>query len=473
AESQMMQETEEIVEHDLDFLPLKSYANIVEGNSLRIDWESVVPKEKLSYIMGNPPFVGHQMRSKSQVSDMEIAFYDFTKHGKLDYVCAWYNKATDLMINTDIKTAFVSTNSVIQGESVGILWKFLFEKGIEIQFAHQSFIWDSEANQKAHVHCVIIGFTAKKSNNQKLLYSNGTLSKVNHINGYLIGADDIFIQARGKCLTKGLPEMTKGSQPTDGGYLLLSEEEKDDIIKKYPFSAQFIKQFVGATEFINNKKRYCIWLKGVSPAVYKNIPPVAERLKKVAECRRKSPTEAVRRDAEYPMLFTQIRQPETNYIIIPRVSSERRRYIPIGFITPDVIASDGCSIICNATLYMFGVLTSNVHMAWTRTVCGRLKSDYRYSPAIYNNFPFPNATPEQKNRIETTAQAILNARNLYPDCSLADLYDETFMPPELRKAHQANDLSVMQAYGFDKKITESECIAELMNMYQKLINQGT
>lgn len=468
AESQMMQETERLMQINLDFLPLKSYANIIEGNALRTDWETVIPKEKLNYIMGNPPFVGHQMRDKSQVSDMEIAFYDLDKHGKLDYVCAWYNKATDLMIATDIKTAFVSTNSIIQGESVGVLWKFLFGKGVEIQFAHRSFIWDSEANLKAHVHCVIIGFTAKKNNNKKLLYSNGTLLKINHINGYLIGTEDIFIQARGKCLTKGLPEMTKGSQPTDGGYLLLSEEEKDDIIKKYPISSQFIKRFVGATEFINNKKRYCIWLKDVSPAVYKNITPVLERLKKVAECRRKSPTEAVRRYAEYPMLFTQIRQPETNYIIVPRVSSERRKYIPIDFITPDIIASDGCSIICNATLYMFGILTSNVHMAWVRTVCGRLKSDYRYSPAVYNNFPWCIPTDKQRETIEKTAQAIIDARAEYPDCSLADLYDELTMPPKLRKAHQANDFAVMVAYGFDKKITESECVAELMKMYQRL-----
>lgn len=470
AESQMLHETEQIVQHNLNFLPLKSYANIIEGNALRVDWETVVPKEKLSYIMGNPPFVGHQMRSSTQVDDMKIAFYDLRKHGKLDYVCGWYNKAADYMKNTTIEAAFVSTNSIIQGESVGILWKFLFEnKNIEIQFAHQSFIWDSEANLKAHVHCVIIGFASKKLSKEKLLYSGGTFVKAKHINGYLVDADDVFIQARGKCLTKGLAEMTKGSQPTDGGYLFLSENEKNDLIAKYPESAQFIKRFVGATEFINNKHRYCLWLKGVSPAIYKNIPPVVERLKKVAECRRNSPTEAVRRDAEYPMLFTQIRQPDTSYLIMPRHSSENRRYIPLGYMDKDVICGDSNSMIPDASLYMFGVLESNVHMSWMRVVCGRIKSDYRYSPAVYNNFPWCNPTEKQKTLIEQTAQGILDARALYTDCSLADLYDETTMPPELRKAHQANDKAVMMAYGFWGKLnSECECVAELMRMYQEL-----
>ena len=470
AESQMMQETEKLMQINLNFLPLKSYANIVEGNALRIDWESVVPKEKLNYIMGNPPFVGHQWRSKSQVSDMELTFYDVPKHGKLDYVCSWYNKAADYMTDTQIKTAFVSTNSICQGESVGILWRHLFDtKKVEIQFAHQTFQWDSEASLKAHVHCVIIGFTVYHENTEKLLYSNGTMFRTKHINGYLMAAPNVFIQSRGKPLSPNMPTMSKGSQPTDGGNLILSEKEKNDIVKKYPDAKEFIKRYIGSDDFINNKYRYCLWLKDVSPSKYRKITMITDRINRVADIRKKSPTKSVQKAADIPMLFTQIRQPETDYLAVPEVSSEKRRYIPIGYLSDDVIGSNKLYMISNATLYMFGVLTSNVHMAWVRVVSGRLKSDYSYSPAVYNNFPWCNPTPEQKANIEKTAQAILDARAKYPDCSLADLYDETTMPPELRKAHQANDFAVMAAYGFNRKITESECVAELMKRYQALV----
>ena len=470
AESQMMQETEKLMQINLNFLPLKSYANIVEGNALRIDWESVVPKEKLNYIMGNPPFVGHQWRSKSQVSDMELTFYDVPKHGKLDYVCSWYNKAADYMTDTQIKTAFVSTNSICQGESVGILWRHLFDtKKVEIQFAHQTFQWDSEASLKAHVHCVIIGFTVYHENTEKLLYSNGTMFRTKHINGYLMAAPNVFIQSRGKPLSSNMPTMSKGSQPTDGGNLILSEKEKNDIVKKYPDAKEFIKRYIGSDDFINNKYRYCLWLKDVSPSKYRKNTMITERISHVADIRKKSPTKSVQKAADIPMLFTQIRQPETDYLAVPEVSSEKRRYIPIGYLSADVIGSNKLYMISNATLYMFGVLTSNVHMAWVRVVSGRLKSDYSYSPAVYNNFPWCNPTPEQKANIEKTAQAILDARAKYPDCSLADLYDETTMPPELRKAHQANDFAVMAAYGFNRKITESECVAELMKRYQALV----
>lgn len=470
AESQMMQETEKLMQINLNFLPLKSYANIVEGNALRIDWESVVPKEKLNYIMGNPPFVGHQWRSKSQVSDMELTFYDVPKHGKLDYVCSWYNKAADYMTDTQIKTAFVSTNSICQGESVGILWRHLFDtKKVEIQFAHQTFQWDSEASLKAHVHCVIIGFTVYHENTEKLLYSNGTMFRTKHINGYLMAAPNVFIQSRGKPLSSNMPTMSKGSQPTDGGNLILSEKEKNDIVKKYPDAKEFIKRYIGSDDFINNKYRYCLWLKDVSPSKYRKNTMITERISHVADIRKKSPTKSVQKAADIPMLFTQIRQPETDYLAVPEVSSEKRRYIPIGYLSADVIGSNKLYMISNATLYMFGVLTSNVHMAWMRVVAGRLEMSYSYSPAVYNNFPWCNPTPEQKANIEKTAQAILDARAKYPDCSLADLYDETTMPPELRKAHQANDFAVMAAYGFDRKITESECVAELMKRYQELV----
>ncbi len=469
AESQMMKETEMIVHINLDFLPLKSYANIVEGNALRIDWNDVVPKDKLNYIMGNPPFVGHQWRNKSQAKDMEIAFYDLAKHGKLDYVCGWYNKACDYMKNTHIKTAFVSTNSIIQGESVGILWSFLFKKGIEIQFAHRSFSWASESSKSATVHCVIIGMTYGKLSNPKKLYDGDRLTWVNHINGYLVDAPDVFIQSRGKPLTKGFPEMSKGSQPTDGGYLLMSEIERKELITKYPEANEFIRPFVGSDDLIKGKKRFCLWLKNVSPSKYRHIQPIIERLKGVTESRSKSPTESVRRDADTPTLFTQIRQPETNYLAVPEVSSENRRYIPISFLTPDIIGSNKLYMVSNADKYMFGVLISNVHMAWMRTVAGRLELRYSYSPAVYNNFPWCTPTADQKAKIEQTAQAILDARALYPDFSLADLYDELTMPPELRKAHQNNDRTVMQAYGFDvKTMTESSCVAELMKMYQVL-----
>ena len=353
AESQMMKETEVIAHINLDFLPLKSYANIVEGNALRTDWETVVPKDKLNYIMGNPPFVGHQWRSKSQAEDMEIAFYDLPKHGKLDYVCGWYNKACDYMKNTLIKTAFVSTNSIIQGESVGILWSFLFNKGVEIQFAHRSFSWSSESSKSATVHCVIIGMTYGKLQCQKKLYDGDRMTFVNHINGYLVDAPDIFIQSRGKPLTKGFPEMSKGSQPTDGGYLLMSEQDRVELITKYPEANEFIRPFVGSDDLIKGKKRFCLWLKNISPAKYRHIAPIMARLKGVAESRLKSPTASVRRDADTPMLFTQIRQPDTNYLAVPEVSSENRRYIPISFLSPEIIGSNKLYMVSNADKYKF------------------------------------------------------------------------------------------------------------------------
>lgn len=471
AESQMMKETEEIVRMHLDFLPLTSYANIVEGNALQVDWESVVSKDKLNYIMGNPPFIGHQFRSRSQADDMALVCSSIPKYGKMDYVCAWYVKAAEYMTNTKIATAFVSTNSICQGESVGVLWNALFRKGVEIQFTHRSFVWASEAHDQAAVHCVIVGFTSQHTESDKMLYENGIVKTVAHINGYLIAAPDVFIQSRGKVLAAGLPEMSKGSQPTDGGFLLLSAEERDNLISKFPETDTFIKRFVGSRDLINNEVRYCLWLKGVSPAKYRHIQPIAERLEQCAASRSKSPTASVRKDAATPMLFTQIRQPESNYLAVPEVSSQNRKYIPISFLSPDIIGSNKLYMVSNATPYMFGVMISNVHMAWMRVVCGRLKSDYSYSPAVYNNFPWPTPTESQKSRIEQTAQAILDARALYPDCSLADLYDEVTMPPELRKAHQQNDKAVMQAYGFWGRLnTETECVAELMRMYQNLIS---
>jgi len=468
AESQMMKETEDVVHMPLDFLPLKSYANITEGNALRLDWESVVPKHKLNYIMGNPPFVGHQWRSKEQAEDLEAVCHDIPKCGKLDYVCGWYNKAADYMQGTNIHTAFVSTNSISQGESVGILWKPLFEKSVNIEFAYRTFVWTSEAKDEAAVHCVIVGFTCGVSNRAKLLFESDRSKIVFHINGYLLDAPDTFINSRGRAL-HGYPPIIQGNKPWDGGYLVLSSEDRNNLLSKYPEAEKYVKPFIGSYEFINGKERYCLWLKGISPVEYRKIPEIVERLKGVADTRRNTKTVAVQAQADTPMLFSQIRQPDSNYLAIPEVSSERRRYIPIGFMSPDTIASNKLYLVPKADLYMLGIMISNVHMAWMRVVAGRLKSDYSYSPAVYNNFPWPTPTDAQKARIEQTAQAILDARALYPDCSLADLYDEIAMPPELRKAHQNNDRAVMQAYGFDVgKTTETSCVAELMRMYQKL-----
>lgn len=471
AESQMLKETESIVNMDLDFLPLKSYANIVEGNALRIDWESVVPKHELNYIMGNPPFVGLALRNDEQQKDMSNVFANNDRAGRLDYVAAWYKKAAEYIQNTHIHVAFVSTNSIVQGEQVPILWEDLFfNLNVTINFAHRTFVWNSEAKEKAAVHCVIIGL-ACVNKQRKMLFEGNQPRFVDKINGYLVNADNVFIQLRGKA-QEGFPKLVQGSKPWDGGYLILSEDEKNDMINKYPHTARFIKKYIGSHEFINNKVRYCLWLKGVSPAEYRNIPEIKERLEGVAEIRRNTKTVAVQAQAETPMLFSQIRQPETDYILVPETSSSNRKYIPIGFMDADVIASNATLVATNATLYHFGVLISNVHMAWMRTVCGRLKSDYRYSPSIYNNFPWPTPTAEQQAKIEKTAQAILDARALYPDCSLADLYDELAMPPELRKAHQENDRAIMQAYGFDiKTTTESSCVAELMKLYQKLTKE--
>lgn len=468
AESQMMKQTEDIVHMNLDFLPLKSYVNIVEGNALRVDWETVVPKAELSYIMGNPPFVGLSLRTDEQQKDMDAVFTDNDRAGRLDYVAAWYKKAAQMIQDTEIQVAFVSTNSIVQGEQVPILWGDLFDHHkVVINFAYRPFVWNSEAKEKAAVHCVIIGFGCVHAA-QKMIFEGNRPQIVDKINGYLVNADNVFIQLRGKA-QPGFPKLVQGNKPWDGGFLILSDEERNEMINAYPHTAAFIKPFIGSFEFINRKQRYCLWLQGISPKEYRSVPAIMQRLEGVADVRRKTKTVAVQALAETPMLFAQIRQPNSDYIMIPETSSSNRRYIPMGFMSKDVIASNSTLVATDATLYLFGVLTSNVHMAWTRTVCGRLKSDYRYSPSIYNNFPWPTPTDAQKAKIEQTAQAILDARALYPDCSLADLYDEVTMPPELRKAHQQNDRAVMEAYGMPiKGTTEATCVAELMRRYQEL-----
>ena len=469
AEAQMMHETEEIVQQNLDFLPLKSYANITEGNSLRIDWESVVPKDKLSYIMGNPPFVGARLMSDPQKADVFNIFDGVKNNGNLDYVACWYKKAADLMKGTNVRTALVSTNSITQGEQVAILWKTMFQQGVHIDFAHKTFIWDSEASLKAHVHCVIVGFSIAPLTAPKRLYDNGVERIAKNINGYLVEADNVIIDSRKKPICN-VPEIGMGNQPIDDGNYLFTEEEMQEFIKKEPKSEKYFKKWLGSKEFINGFCRYCLWLGECSPKELREMPECLKRVEAVRHFRLSSKRASTYKMADKPARFQTENMPKSNYIVVPEVSSERRRYIPLGFMSPDILCSNLVKLIPNATLYHFGVLTSNVHMAWMRTVCGRLKSDYRYSKDIvYNNFPWCAPDEKQKATIEKTAQMILDARAKYPDCSLAELYDETTMPPELRKAHQANDKAVMQAYGFDyKTMTESECVAELMKMYQRL-----
>lgn len=478
AESQMIKKTEEIVRSHLEFLPLTSYANIVEGNALQIDWETVVPKSKLNYIMGNPPFVGYGLQSKEQKEDMLSIYVDekgkpYKTAGKIDYVAGWYFKAAQLMHGTNIRTAFVSTNSITQGEQVAGVWKPLYDRfGIHIDFAHRTFRWDSEASLKAHVHCVIVGFSTAPNIVPKQIFSSERAQIVSHINPYLMDGDTLFIENITRPLCK-VPQMLSGNRPTDGGYLILSEEERTILLCKEPMSEKYIKRFMMGYEFINNIPRYCLWLVGCSPADMRKMPLVMARVEQCKKAREESPDAGRRRLAQTPMLFREQLNPKS-FIAIPKVSSERRRYIPMGYLNENTIAGDKLFVVPDASIYHFGVLTSNIHMAWMRTVCGRLKSDYSYSiNIVYNNFPWPTPNEEQKARIEQSAQAILNARALYPDCSLADLYDEVTMPPELRKAHQQNDKAVMQAYGFWGKLnTETECVAELMKMYQELSKEN-
>lgn len=473
AESQMMKETESIVLMHLDFLPLKTNASITEGNALHIDWESIVPKYKLSYIMGNPPFVGARMMAKEQKSDLLTVFGSKWKNaGNLDYVSCWYKKAADMMKNTNIRAALVSTNSVSQGESVANLWRPLFEDGVHIDFAHRTFRWDSEAKIKAHVHCVIIGFSIAPYNHERIIYTDGRPQIVDNINGYLINADNIFVESRNKPICD-IPELGIGNKPIDGGNYLFTKEERDEFLKKEPNAQKYFRLWYGAQEFLENKPRYCLWLRHCPPNELRDMPECMKRVEAVRQLRLASKSAGTRKIADTPTKFHVENFPTSNYIVIPEISSEKRRYVPMGFMGPDVLCSNRVKISQNATLYHFGILTSNVHMAWMRAVCGRLEMRYCYSVNIvYNNFPWPTPTEAQKTRIEKTAQAILDARALYPESTLSDLYDDVAMPPELRTAHQNNDRAVMAAYGFTGSAafsSESACVAELMKLYQKLV----
>jgi len=548
AESQMMKETEEIVDEDLDFLPLSTSATIVEGNALRMDWRYLHEEEKIptitakktnliypfevhereekyeainlitdeinvgkpqtkktenhyDYIMGNPPFIGYSYQSKEQKNDIFATccnkngvFYKGV--GKIDYVAGWYFKTAGIIQGTDTKAAFVSTNSITQGEQVAALWKPLFsDYNIKIDFAWRTFRWANETSDKknmAAVHCVIIGFSCRnhvclpaknrhsehseesqrcfagaQHDEKRIFNADGTVIEAKNINGYLLDAPNIWVESRAKSLCD-VPQMTTGNRPTDGGNLIIENDDYETFIKKEPNAKKYIKKLLGSEEFINNKIRWCLWLVNATPAEIKRMPEVYKRVQQCKAAREASPDAGRRKLAETPALFREIINPET-FLLVPKVSSERRLYIPIGFFDSEIISTDLNFIVSDATLYHFGVLTSSVHNAWMRAVCGRLKSDYRYSKDIvYNNFPWCNPTDTQKAKIEQTAQAILDARAKYPDSSLADLYDETTMPPDLRKAHKENDKAVMAAYGFSQKMSEAEIVAELFKMYEKL-----
>ena len=473
AESQMLKETENIVHMELDFLPLKSYANIVEGNALTIDWNSIVLAKELTYIMGNPPFVGAKYQNKDQREDLLKLDTKVKDIGLLDYVGGWYIKAARYMEGSSIRAAFVSTNSITQGGEPAILWKYIFNNySTEIYFAYRTFVWGSEAKEQAKVHCVIIGFTNDTKSKDKYIYDiEGRPKLVSNISPYLIDAPNILVEKRATPICD-VPRMIAGNKGVKCLPLMLDKEEKEDLVKKEPLSEKYIKKMIGSAEFINNIDRYCLWLVNCSPSELKNMPEVLKRVQATREERLSSTDKQAQALANQPSLFRDTNNPESA-IIVPLVSSERRRYIPMGYIDDSIIANNKVSMIPNGQLYELGILMSNVHNAWMRVVSMRMKSDYSYSLAIvYNNFPWPEVNDEQRKKIEETAQGILNARALYPDSSLADLYDELTMPIELRKVHQANDRAVMKAYGFPiKDFTEEDCVAELMKMYQKLVEK--
>jgi len=470
AESQMLKETEDVVHTNIDFLPLKSYATIREDNAVTMDWNAVVPREKLDYIMGNPPFVGARVMNAEQKRDINQVFAGWRNAGNLDYVACWYKKAADYMANTPIQAALVSTNSVTQGESVANLWQPLFAAGVTINFAHRTFRWDSEAKIKAHVHCVIVGFSTVPTGRPKVIYEDGRGIEVSHINAYLADAPDVFVSSRSTPLCD-VPEIGIGNKPIDGGNYLFTREEMEAFIRREPRSAQWFKPWYGSREFIHRAPRYCLWLGECPPGELLKMPECLKRVDAVRDFRLASESAGTVRLAERPTHFHVENMPEGQFILIPKVSSQKRRYIPIGFMDSTALCGDAVFLMPHATLYHFGILTSNVHNGWMRMVCGRLKSDYRYSKdVVYNNFPWPTPTAEQKAQIEATAQGILDARALYPDSSLADLYGEHMnLFPELVLAHRANDRAVMKTYGFDfKTMSEGACVTALLKLYQKL-----
>ncbi len=476
AESQMLEETKSIVYgFNDDFLPLKTYVNITEGNALQIDWKDVIAPERLSYIMGNPPFVGTKLMNKKQKEDVKRVLGKYNNYGTLDYVSCWYAKSCEYIEGTAICCAFVSTNSIVQGEQVAPLWKELFAREIEINFAYRTFVWDSEANAKAQVHCVIIGFSRKEVKHRKIIYDGEELKIVNHINAYLVDAEDVFVESKRKPICN-VQEMYLGCDFKDDNNYILGEEEKEELIKREPLVEKYIKKYINAKELISRKHRYCLWLNNANPGDLKKLPTVMKKIEAVKLFRLESNSPDTQRYAEYPTRPARLRyyseERNTSALGVPRISSATRRYLPMELLDADTIGGASILMIPEATLYTFAILNSNVHMAWMRTVCGRMKSDYRYANGlVYNTFPWPSPTDVQKAKIEKAAKGILDARALYPNANLAALYDPLTMPSELSKAHNINNKVVMEAYGFSTKMTEADCVAELMKLYQKLTQE--
>ena len=469
AEAQMLRETAEILHREPDYLPLKDYDGIVEGNALRMDWP------RADYIMGNPPFVGTNYLSNEQRADMDFV-WDGSERGKLDFVSCWYVRAAEFAEKGQTRCAFVSTNSVVQGEQATSLWKRVFSHGMKIDFAHRTFRWDNESFEKAHVHCVIVGFssTTASSLEKTIFDEDGIAHPARNINQYLLDAPSLLIEESSRPLCD-VPQIVRGSQATDDGLYLFTEEERDDFLRSDPDAACYFRRFMMGREFINNIPRFCLWIPDISPKELREHGGIYERVQKVKAFRAASKNAQTRQAADCPTRFGQYRPPAKHYIAFAKVSSQRRRYIPFGFLTDDVIPGEMLFTIPNATLYHFGVLTSSVHMAWVRSVCGKLKSDYRYSTTIvYNNFPWPSSalSASLREKIETTGQCILDARAKHADSSLADLYDEVAMPPDLRAAHEANDRAVLAAYGLAPDTPEPEIVARLFGLYAKATNEA-
>ena len=470
AELKMKRETEEIVHKGLELFPLKTYSNIHEANALHVDWQTVAPAA--DYIISNPPFVGASMMDANQKSDAVKIFGKVKLSNSIDYVGAWYHKAAKLMAGTTIKAAFVSTNSITQGEQVAPLWKKLFDEyGMQIIFGRRTFKWDSESFHKAAIHCVIVGMADKSLPVDKKIFDGEEVLPATNINPYLVDAPTVFIESRAKHLQPFVPRITKGNQPTDDGNFIFNADEAKQFIKKFPVQAHLIHRYLGAKDFLNGEPiRYCLWLFNVPPNEYASNREIKRRLEAIRIFRKASSAAPTRKAAETPYKFFSTPQGNESCIVIPRVSSERRRYIPIGFIEPTTIISDALSIVPGATVYHFGVLTSSIHMAWVRAVAGRLEMRYRYSGSVvYNNFVWAEPTEEQQRLIEQTAQNILDVRARYPKATLADLYDELTMPADLRAAHKKNDLAVAKAYGFENLLDdEPKIVAELMKLYERL-----
>lgn len=472
AEAQMFEETQSILNSDKEFLPLQTFSNIHEGNALRMDWNSVIDcRTENLFIMGNPPFYGARLMTPDQKKEIEDLFNGWKNAGNLDYVCGWYKKACDYITGTSVPVALVSTNSICQGESVGNLWKPLFEQGVHINFAYRTFQWDSEANIKAHVHCVIVGFSKESVCKEKRIFDDsGKTIIAKNINGYLLNGDNYCVESRNKPLCD-VPEIGIGNKPIDDGNYLFSKEEMLAFIQKEPAAEKWFHKWYGSREFINREPRYCLWLGNCPMDELLKMPLCMERVKAVRNFRLKSKSEGTRKLADRPTRFHVENIPNTDAILIPETSSHKRDYIPMGFVGPDVLCSNAVRLLPQANLYYFGVLESSVHMAWMRTVAGRLKSDYRYSvDIVYNNFPWPSPTDLQKSKIEKSAQSIIDARNTFPNASFADLYDPDngWMYPELIKAHESNNKAVMEAYGFSKDMSEADIVAELMKRYQQI-----